>query len=282
MDWPQAAGTKTRGSLIFGLGRGDFIEKYLEPLAHWHAEGWNVTSFDWRSQGASRGEIEGGHLDSFEPLVADGADLIKAWAAETQGPHVAVGHSMGGHLLLRILTEERPPLEAAVLVAPMIGINTGPVPAWASQMLAQSFSMFGWNRSPAWRQGEDPAPPGSTRQAWLTSCTERYGDELWWLERKPDYALGAPSWGWLNAAFRSMAMITPDRLEQIAVPMLILATEQDRLVSAEAIRWAAGFIPTSELLMFQDAAHEILREAEPVRLQAMERIDSFLGQHARA
>ena len=37
MDWPQPAGAKARGSLLFAGGRGDFIEKYLEAYAHWHA-----------------------------------------------------------------------------------------------------------------------------------------------------------------------------------------------------------------------------------------------------
>src|SRR4028119_2158077 len=77
MDWRQAPSAPRRGTLIFAGGRGDFIEKYLEPLAHWHALGWDVVSFDWRSQGGSRGDIKGGHLDNFDPLVADIAALLK-------------------------------------------------------------------------------------------------------------------------------------------------------------------------------------------------------------
>src|SRR3712207_2289598 len=69
MDWPQPPGAPTRRSLIFCGGRGDFIEKYLEPLGHWHAGGWNVTSFDWRSQGESRGNIVGGHLETFDDVL---------------------------------------------------------------------------------------------------------------------------------------------------------------------------------------------------------------------
>jgi lysophospholipase len=109
MDWPQPEGGGA-GSLLFAGGRGDFIEKYLEPLAHWHARGWNVVSFDWRGQGESRGTSSAGHLDSFDPLVADDlAALIAEWR-RSPGPHVAIGHSMGGHLLLRILAERSPAL----------------------------------------------------------------------------------------------------------------------------------------------------------------------------
>ena len=282
MDWAQPAATAARGRLLFASGRGDFIEKYLEPLGHWHAEGWNVTSFDWRSQGDSRGSIEGGHLDSFDPLVRDGAALIEEWAARTPGPHVAVGHSMGGHLLLRLLAEERPPIDAAVLVAPMIGINSLPVPGWASQALAQALCLVGWSRIPAWKQSGKPPPAGSSRPAFLTSCSARYSDELWWLERHPAFALGAPSWGWLAAAYQSMARLTPAKLQGVEVPVLLLGAEHDRLVSASAIRWAAGHLAHAELVMFPDAAHEILRESDPVRLRAMAAIDAFLGKYALA
>src|SRR4051794_20716229 len=116
LDWPQGAGKdsaggKVRGSLLFAGGRGDFIEKYLEADAHWHARFWDVTAFDWRGQGGSRGAIVGGHLDSFDPLVDDLAALIAAWRARTPAPHVAIGHSMGGHLLLRTLAERKPALD---------------------------------------------------------------------------------------------------------------------------------------------------------------------------
>jgi hypothetical protein len=50
--------------------------------------GWDVVSFDWRSQGESRGHIKGGHLDSFDPLVADAASLLKEVIETSEGPHV--------------------------------------------------------------------------------------------------------------------------------------------------------------------------------------------------
>jgi len=283
LDWPQAPRTGARGSIIFANGRGDFIEKYLEPLAHWHGLGWNVTSFDWRSQGDSRGHIRGGHLDSFDALRADGAALIHAWSAEAPGPHIAIGHSMGGHLLLRILAEHRLRLDAAVLVAPMIGINSWPLPPSLAQLIAQSLCIFGWSRVPVWRGGSAfTGGEGSRRSRILTSCAQRYSDELWWFQQKPGFSLGAPSWGWLNAAYRSVAQLTPAKLKAIHLPILLLGTERDRLVSSAAIYRAAGLLPKAELKMYPDAGHELLRESDPVRLDALARIDSFLDAHGPA
>ena len=282
MDWPQPQGAKARGSLIFANGRGDFIEKYMEPLCHWHRRGWNITSFDWRGQGGSRGTIRGGHLESFDPLLEDFHALVRYWLEKTPAPHAIVGHSMGGHLLLRLLAEESPPIQAAVLVAPMIAINAAPVPAWIGRRVAHTLAATGWKERPAWKHNERPAPPGSTRQAFLTSCPERYSDELWWREQQPGYNLGPPSWGWLDAAYRSMESVTAETMREIRTPILLLGTPRDRLVSPTAIKLAAKLLPDVELVMFQQAAHELLRESDSIRLEALARIDAFLDSRAPA
>jgi lysophospholipase len=279
LDWKQEQGAAVRGSLLFASGRGDFIEKYLEALAHWHGRAWNVTAFDWRGQGGSRGTIRGGHYDSFDPIVADLAALIAAWSADHPGPLVALGHSMGGHALLRVLAEAKPALAAAVLVAPMLGINSGPVPPLAAAASANAMTALGLGRHPAWHQ-PTPQPAGSTRQRFLTGCRERYEDELWWWDREPGYQIGAPTWGWLKAAYESIGKLTPERLAAVETPVLLLSADHDRLVSAEAIEDAARRLPNAELVRFPDAAHEILRDADPVRSEAFAAIDRFLDARA--
>jgi len=281
LDHAQPDGVPPRGSLIFAGGRGDFIEKYLEPLGHWHARGWNVTSFDWRGQGGSRGSIVGGNFTNFDPLVGDCADLLEAWSAETPGPHVAIGHSMGGHLLLRAIAERQTRLDAAVLVAPMLGINTGRTAPRLLRCAVRLIAALGGRDRRSWKETSPGSTTGRIRRSTLTSCKERYGDELWWKEREPGFHLGAPSWGWLEGAFRSTARHTREALRGAGTPILILATPRDRLVSPAAILRAADLLPHAELAIFNTAAHEILRERDEIRLEALARIDAFLDQHAR-
>lgn len=285
LDWPVPSGEPARGSLLFASGRGDFIEKYLEPMRHWHGRGWNVASFDWRSQGGSRGDIVGGHLDSLDPLVDDLAALMAEWSGASPGPHVAIGHSMGGHLLLRTLTEAKARVDAAVLVAPMLAINSAGVPGSWLWSLASTMTALGWGRQPAWPPGKskgvEARRTGAVRQATLTSCPQRYADEAWWWRRRPGYDLGVPSWGWLAAAYRSCAALTEARMAALDVPVLLMGADRDRLVDAAAMRSAARVLPRAELTMFADSAHEILRETDPVRLAAYARIDAFLDRYAR-
>lgn len=279
MDWEQPKQAPARGSLLFASGRGDFIEKYLEALAHWHDRGWNVAAFDWRGQGASQGAGFG--FDSFDPMIDDLCALLADWRAATPGPHVAIGHSMGGHLLLRALVERRAALDAAVLVAPMILVNSSPIPDWLAPEMAQAMCRLGFGTVSMWKAPPALDRPGSQRQRILTSSRERYEDEAWWWAKQPGWKLGPPSWNWMRAAFRSAAAaFAPERLAGVTLPLLLLGTETDRLVSPAAIRRAAAELPDAELHMFPDAGHEILREADPVRRAALARIDAFLDARA--
>ena len=67
----------------------------------------------------------------------------------------------------------------------------------------------------------------------------------------------------------------------MTTPILILATRQDRLVSSGAIEAAAAALPKARIEWIDEAAHEILRESDPIRLDALRRIDAFLAEHMR-
>lgn len=281
MDWPAAGKRGSHGSLLFANGRGDFVEKYLEALAHWHAAGWHVTSFDWRGQGGSQGEGAAAAASNFDPMVDDLAALIEDWRGAGAGPHVAIAHSMGGHLLLRTLAEHRPALDAAVLIAPMIEVNSAPIPSRLAPDIADTIYHLGLGGLPIWPSSPAFSAIGGRRNRNLTASRDRYEDELWWWVQQPDFDLGLPNWSWIRAAFRSgAAAFTPERLARIDLPILIMGAEHDRLVSAAAIRRVAAELPRAELEMMDDAAHEILRDADPVRLRALARIDAFLAGHA--
>lgn len=284
-EWPVPE--SPRGTLLFQGGRGDFIEKYLESFARWHAAGWSINAFDWRGQGLSGRVCEDpsvGHIDDFAIWIEDLADYFTRWRATTPGPHVVIGHSMGGHLLLRALVENRIAPDAAVFVAPMFGIETPPVPLGVARFLFAGLSKIGLARRPAWKGNERPAAPWASRQRFLTSDADRYADEMWWTETEPGLKLGPPSFGWLAAAIASTRDTeVPGALEAVTTPVLILGTDGDRLVSPHAIRRFAARLPQAMAHVYdQSVAHEILRERDEVRDDALNRIDSFLAKAAPA
>jgi len=285
IDW-LAGGA--RGSLLFMPGRGDTYEKYLEALDQWAGAGWRVSAMDWRGQAGSgrlgRDRFTG-HIGDFADWIADLRDFWSQWVRETPGPHVLVGHSMGGHLVLRALAEGAVDPEAAVVTAPMLGIGPPGVPVALLHGIAKLMCRIGDPVRSAWSWGgEKPTQPPEGRPDLLTHDAERYADEMWWREHRPEVAMGPPSWGWIERAYDSMRLLRgPGMLERIAAPVLVIATSADRLVDGPAAARAAKRLPNGELLLFgKEARHEILREADPVRDHAMAAIADFLDRNAPA
>ena len=283
-DLPAIEGAR-RGAILFQGGRGDVVEKYLELIAHWHDRGWAVTSFDWRGQGGSgrlSANPHSGHIDTFDDYIADYRAFYAAWAAESAGPHIAIGHSMGGHLVLRALVERAARPDAAVLVAPMLGLHS-PLGARGGRWLAALMTRLGDPARLAWKANEIPAAQQS-RQKLLTHDPARYADELWWRHARPDLELGPPSWQWVREAFVSTGRLNGDPgLATMDVPTLMLVAEADKLVHATTAIAVAARLPDCQLVRFgAESAHEILREADPERDRAIAAIDNFLDARAPA
>lgn len=270
---------------MFMCGRGDHYEKYLETLDHWHSRGWAVTAADWRGQGGSGrlgADALTGHVSDFAIWIEDLAAFWREWALEQSGPLVLAGHSMGGHLVLRAVADGAlaPVPDALVLSAPMLDMFPDKVPLAIRRAVAAIMCRIGDPRREAWKWSEKPGEFRRERQLLLTHDADRYADESWWREQRPELKMGPGSWGWVRAALQSVAWIeSAHYLEAVDVPTLLLGTDADKLVSPDAIRRAARRMPDAELFMFGDeAAHEFLREVDPVRDQALAAIDGFLDR----
>ncbi len=264
-------------------GRGDAYEKYLETLDYWHRNGWRVTATDWRGQAGSGrfgADAVTGHIDDFATWVGDLEAFWHDWQRSTPGPHVLVGHSMGGHLVLRALAERRVDPDALVLSAPMLGFINHGVPNIIMQSAAWLMSKLGDPRRPAWKWSEKPGQVPANRILLLTHDEQRYADELWWRDHRLEIVMGPGSWGWVERGYASVrAMIRGRALENIAAPVLIVSTSHDRLVSPEATAKVARRLAHGELLSFgAEARHEILREVDAVRNKALATIDEFLDR----
>ena len=284
IDWPGATGS-TRGSILFLPGRGDAYEKYLETLEQWHRDGWRVTAADWRGQAGSGRlgkDAVTGHVEDFAIWIDDLAGFWASWVAETPGPHVLAGHSMGGHLVLRAVAEGRVVPDAVVLSAPMTGVNGPPLPLPVLHAVAKAMCVVGDPRRQAWKWSEKPGELPAARANLLTHDPDRYADEQWWRDHRPQLVMGPASWRWVERAYASSRLLEASGvLEAVDVPVLILSTSADKLVSHPANLRAARRLPKGEMIAFgPEAHHEILREVDPVRDRAMAAISEFLDRVA--
>lgn len=281
--WPLrsfalGARSAVRGSILFVGGRGDFLEKYLEAFAHWADRGWQVAGFDWRGQGGSGREHPAGlcHVADFATLRDDLAAFCTDWRARTPGPHVVIGHSMGGHVMLRAAAATLVEPDAMVLLSPMIGIRAGPLRGAALHGVARIGNLPLLRERPIW------SGPSSPRPGRITSSMERHADKLWWKAQHPELARGAPTWGWLAAATRSMATLDRQlRLRPVTLPGLIVTAASDPVIDLAAIRRVRPCLPQFELSAIPRAGHELLRERDQLRLECLRRIDEFLDRSGK-
>lgn len=294
IDWPGHADSTAkssgdnhlRGSILFLPGRGDFYEKYLETLDHWHHQGWRVTALDWRGQAGSGRFGQSpttGHVDDFSTWIKDVSDFWAEWVAATPAPHVIVGHSMGGHLVLRALAEHRLAPDAGVLSAPMLGFHA-PGPIALLHAVARLMCLVGNPERPAWGTSEKPGARDAGRPILLTHDERRYADEAYWKQTRPWLAMGPGSWRWVERAYASIRGLNRSgMLEGVCTPVLFLATRFDALVSWPAIERAARRVPHGRLVTWgREARHELLREVDAVRDRAIAAIDDFLDEAAPA
>lgn len=285
IDWAPIATTEARGSILFLPGRGDHYEKYLETLHHWAEQGWHVTAIDWRGQGLSGRMLPNrnvGFIEDFSVWIADLRFFWAKWKAEKPGPHMLVAHSMGGHLAMRALSEGAVDPVATALSAPMLGIRSNGLPLSWSHAFAKLMRRVGRGKRPAWKDNEKPLAPIALRQKILTHSDRRYEDEFFWWNERPDVRLGPPSWRWLERAFSSTRRLRQrGTLEKMELPVLLLATKFDQLVSTKRIIQDHSRLPNSQLYCFGiEAAHELLRERDEVRDICLSLIEDFFEEYA--
>lgn len=266
-----------RGTFVILGGRGDFIERYFETAQDLIARGFAVAVLDMRGQGGSQRPERQPYRDrtrSFAGFDEDVRTLMDDLVIPScPPPYIALGHSTGAHVLLRLL-RNKPWFDRAILVAPLVEINYGawPLPVvsllvngmWLAG-LADSF-LPGVRKRPMGR-ADFPGNP-------LTSDQGRWDRDSTTLEHAPHLGLGGPTFGWLKAARRSIARL--GRMGKPMAPVLVVAAGADRVVANEGIRRLARRVPGIALTFIPDARHEILCERDMIRRQFFAALDSFV------
>ena len=271
-----------RGSIVLLGGRKEFLEKYAETTADLNQRGFAVFGFDWRGQGLSSRMLPDrlkGFVRHYDDYVQDLADFFqRVVQPEAVRPIYVLAHSMGGHVALRYLHRQPAGIDKAILVAPMLDINTKPFPPWLVRGLAWLGRHIGL---------EEALVPGSDKRTNfdrpfegnpLTADPRRFAVEKNAVVQNPDLALGGVTFAWLTATFASIAHIRrPGFLEGVRTPVLMVAAEADRVVSVAAQKSACRRLPYCRLLVIADARHEILMETDAIRSRFWEAFDAFIA-----
>lgn len=276
--WLPPAGRK--GTLCVFHGRGEFVEKYFEVVRDAKARGFAVAMLDWRGQGHSQRMLEDprkGHVRDFSEYDTDlDTFMQQVVLPDCPPPLFALGHSMGGAVLLRAAHRGRRWFDRVVLTAPMIGL-VGALNGRSARITARALRALGMASS--------YIPSGAARTIQskpfvgnlLSSDPVRYGRTVAIVESEPTLAIGSPTVGWLDAAYRTMMSFGElNYAERLRQPILIVAAGQDRLVSTPLIGRFAARLRIGSHLVVVGARHEILMEADRFRSQFWAAFDAFV------
>ena len=272
-----------RGTIALFQGRAEFIEKYFETINDLLERGFEVATLDWRGQGGSARELANprkGHIDDFAQYQRDLAALIaRMGRLECPKPWFALAHSTGASILFEYAHSGGDVFQRLVATAPLVDVYGLSFPRGA-RWLADSLDMLGLGGM--FIPGGRPASIMEFEGNLLTSDRDRLARNLAVLAKAPALAIGDPTIGWVNSAFRQMHRFTQrDYTHDWRLPTLIVVPGQDRLVSSVAAERFAQRLDLAQLISIPAARHEVLMERDPLRDQFFAAFDAFIPGNAQ-
>jgi len=274
---PRAIGTP----VVICPGFTEFCEKYAGVAARLTALGHDVLIIDWPGQGRSGhlGELAlSVHIDDFEDHLA-AADALMAAVGLASRPVVFLGHSMGGHLALRLAARHQECARGAVIMSPMIAPPVMPV--WGVRLLALAIVSAGFGRRPA--LGRKPTDLADERvfhdRNGLTRVRKGYEDQFVWFDDAPELRRSGPTAGWVRAAYESCVATTLNKgwMRRLEVPVLALTAGDERIVHRASTDRMLPCLPDCRHVNFAEARHELLFETEDVKTELWQQIEGFLA-----
>ena len=272
-----------RGTVVVVPGRTEFIEKYFETIADLRRRGFGVAIMDLRGQGGSKRPLDNplkGHVRHFREYDYDLAMFLKDVVMPSMpGPYLALGHSLGGHILLRVAGLGACPFERIIVTGPLIRVAREQLgmPETLARVLVEVVAGVGLSTLalPGLRRVPSAATPFENNI--LTSDRERYNRALAVIEASPALALGPPTVGWLRAALRSCAMVGAlDFPASVKLPVLMVAAGRDEIVSTPVIEDFVPRMKLGTLALIGPARHEILQENDDIRGRFWASFDAYV------
>jgi lysophospholipase len=270
-----------RGTVLLLNGRADYIERYFETTRELQARGFHVVAFDWRGQGASdrlTGDRLRGFVRRFSQFDEDLRTIMdKLVLPSCPAPYYALGHSTGGHILLRNVFGKSW-FRRAVCTSPLLEFQYGTWPKPAAYLLAAMACAFGLGRLylPGYAHG--PLLLRGFANNPLTSDKHRWDRDERTLTEHPKLGVGGPTFAWFFAALLSFERLNREkRRSGPTCPVLLVTAGRDSVVDVRATQEFASHVPGITQVMIADSLHEILIERDAIRIEFWAAFDSYIA-----
>lgn len=266
--------------IVIMQGRSEFIEEYAEIIGDLLKRGFHVVTFDWRGQGGSDRMLPDhakGHVKRFDDYLED-LDAVMKKIVKPLGVtrRIALAHSMGGAIAMRMALRDDEMFERYVLCAPMIGLSMENYTA-SARFAASLFASIGFSTRYIPNGGPNPFMDFSNNP--LTSDFRRFDRSDAVLRAAPELSIGSPTLGWAATSFAAMAELQFDETPlAISNPVLILAGSDDQVTSTPMAEKFARGLKAGRFIEVEHARHEILQENDDVLVRFWQEFDRFVDE----
>lgn len=267
--------------IIFLQGMGSFIEKDCETIYDFNVKGYDVFSFDWRSQGGSSRFLEDDsqkiHVPSFDLWLDDLDNLWELKEIRAYENIVFVGASMGGHLLLRNLLERdiwsNLNVRGVIFLTPMIDIYTFKLPYFLSHLYVKykalktplefvtGFKFYDFDDG----YKEHVLSANDINRALIAFNISR---------AYPDYVTSGPTWYFLHKMLDSLETLHAQSKQFNDIPSLWITAKDDSILDNSRILDFIG--NQSELKIYDCVTHNLFDEKNEIRERLFHDMNRFI------
>ena len=245
--------------------------------------GYNVFAIDHRGHGKSYRKhpekYEIVTVDSFTEYVYDLHFFVSTVVKPAVGdsPLYLYAHSMGGAIAVQYLQTYRGVFRKAVLSAPMIQANSGPLSPAATLALTGFFCRLGKADDMVFiHHGFDPD------RTWENSHdTSKARFDYYHAKRvaRDELKTASASYNWVREAMLvAKKNLDPARNKNITIPVLLCQPEEDTSVISEKENAFIAQLSDGRLVRFRNCKHEIYASVDETVLEYLQTIQAFLAE----
>lgn len=260
------------GLIIILQGRAEYYEKYHHISEYYIKKGYLTALLDWRGQGGSERELDDrdkGHIEDFSHYQNDlkiFIEIISNFIKQGTDAY-AIAHSMGGHNLMRYLIENKNSFfKKVIFSSPMLGIETSPMPEKIAFLTAKACVKAGLKKNYVPNTGKYRESKFKNNP--LTSDSEKFFENIYYLRKNRQLAIGGPTYSWVYNAFLSMKYIE-ENISKIdkKVKTKIIYGSDDKVVKLQPIMRISKFMT--------EPSFEIKRGKHELMMETPEKINDF-------
>lgn len=263
-----AVNPREKAGIVISHGFCEFIGRYQEMMYRYYQEGYSVYFLEYRGYGKSQRTVPFDDnrviVGSFDEYVDDLDNFIeKVVKVNSLSDRLFLfGHSMGGCISVLYMEEHPETFTCAVLSAPMLEMNFGPIPDPAVDAMVLTSRLIRIDTRYVPGQG----PFNTTPDHIHSNCQDedRYYYQFNMRMNDPDFQTWGATWAWTRAA-RIGSEKASREVYKLKTPVLLCQAGLDTMVNNDGQDHFADKSPYVSIVRYDDAKHELCNAFEETR-----------------